>query len=63
METEQKLHDFLELKYGGEIIFATGERIFLQGEDEESLRHEIEECETAQQVHDILVEYEVLIEE
>lgn len=58
-----KLHDIRELNYGCEIIFACGKTTFLQGDDASSLMDEIEKCETELQIHNILDEYSVLIEE
>jgi hypothetical protein len=63
METKEKLHDLKEHRWGCEILFATGETVFLQGEDAFNLVDEIDKCETHEQIHNILCEYEVLINE
>lgn len=63
MTNDQKLHDLREHRWGCEILFATGETIFLQGEDASSLIDEVDKCETHEQIHSVLTEYEVLISE
>jgi hypothetical protein len=58
-----KYHDIRDLKYGAEIIFNNGKTAFMQGTDAGQLLDEIDKCETAEQIHNILEEYIVLIEE
>jgi hypothetical protein len=63
METQQKLHDLKDYGYGCEIIFSSGKTVFLQGDDASNLVDEIDCCETEIQMHNILDEYEVLVNE
>lgn len=58
-----KLHDLKDYGYGCEIIFSCGKTAWLQGDEANDLVKEIDACETHEQIHNILSEYEVLIQD